>query len=432
MPGEVLVVHEHQRLVVPHRGRGLRSGDQPIDQQQWEALAAYADRAGQAAFRIGHRKVTVGHHVGFLQVGTLRLEVLPKLQKSMDADWRALLPHMLREVLGVRITAQENSPLLSRPGAIYRVLLTRFLSEVDRLVREGLARAYREVESNERCMRGRLLVGRHLRLNAAHRERLYVAYPVFDADTVLNRIVHQGLLRVLETAPDEVLRSRAEALLGSFPEVSDARVRRADFERVRLSRSTTRYREALELARLILLSERPDLRWGGAPVVSLLFDMNALFEAYVLRQLRRVPGVRVRAQARREFWRAKGRRAKVLKPDLVVYLPGDSSPLVIDTKWKVPKHDRPDNDDLRQLFAYLRTFEAQRGLLLYPRATPGQRSTLGVFKPDGRVGGMAFLDILFEGRPDAGKVRAGLEELVRPLERNEADSSAAPPYGIGA
>ena len=37
-------------------------------------------------------------------------------------------------------------------------------------------------------------------------------------------------------------------------------------------------------------------------MISLLFDMNALFEAYIERQLRRLPGVRIKAQAKKHFW----------------------------------------------------------------------------------------------------------------------------------
>ena len=407
-----MVVHEHQRLVVRDRGERVRDGDLPIEQEEWEALAAYSERAGNAAFRIGHRKVTVGHHVGYLQVGRLRVEVLPKLRSAGDGDWRGLLLHMLREVLSLRIAVQQTAPLQSRPGTVYRVMVERYLDLVQGLLREGLARAYREVESNERCMRGRLVVGQHLRVNAGHRERLYVAYPVFDADRLLNRILHQALDRVVKTTADGDHRCRAESLLGAFPEVGRTPVRAQDFERIRLNRSTFRYGEALELARLILLNERPDLRWGGKPVVSLLFDMNALFEAYVLKQLRRVPGVRVRAQARKVFWRGSTEGVRLLKPDLLVDAPEWSSPLVIDTKWKVPKSDRPGDEDLRQIFAYLRMFDASRGVLLYPRATSKQRSAEGRFQVDGLHGGVAFLNLLSDGRPDAAQVRAELETLL--------------------
>lgn len=417
MRREVLVVHEHQRLVVGGSTRLRRADDAEIERWHWEALAAYTERSGTTAFRIGHDTITVGHHVGYLQVGTLRMEVLPKLKRARDGNWRALLVHMLREVLGLRLVVHQASPLRSRPGSLLSALVDRYLDLVEGLLREGLVRAYREVEGNESCLRGRLVVDRHVRENAAHKERLYVAYPVFDADVLLNRILHQALAKVRVATADDGQRDRTEALLAAFPEVGTQPVVRADFDRIQLDRRTLRYAEALELARLLLLSERPDLRWGGAPVLSLLFDMNLLFEAYVLRQLRRVPGIKVRAQARKVFWRGASGGTKLLKPDLLVTIDGVPEPLVLDTKWKMPDRGLPSDDDLRQLFAYLRTFGASRGLLLYPRATAEQGAMDGAYTDGALVGGFDFIDLLPGGAPDAEHVRAELRRVVGLAER---------------
>lgn len=412
MSESVLVAHEHQRLVVASPRRPPRPGELAIDDRQWEALAKFAERTGTSALRIGHRSIRIGHHVGYLQLGGLRLEVLPKLDRVATGDWRALLVHMLREVLGLRIAVHSAASLRSRHGTLYDVLVGRFLVLVAALLREGLTRGYREIEGNEPCLRGRLVVDRHVRTNAGHQERLYVAYNTFDADTLPNRILLRALESVLATTPSASHRSTAEALVSEFPEVGRAPVRTADFARLRLDGRMLRYAEAIELARLLLFGERPDLRWGGAPVLALLFDMNALFEAYVLRQLRRVPGVSVRAQAKKIFWLGAGASAKVLKPDLVVSVKGCPQPLIVDTKWKVPKNGRPSDDDLRQLFAYLRTFGATRGLLLYPRASDSQAAIRGTFAVDALQGSVAFVDLFREGAPDAAHVRESLEEIV--------------------
>jgi 5-methylcytosine-specific restriction enzyme subunit McrC len=409
-----LVVHEHQRLVVSAKGKTLRPGEHPIDESQWELLSKFTERTRSPAFKIGHCCLTVGHHVGYLQVGGVRMEILPKLSRTSEADWRGLLVHMLREVLGLRISVQEPSPLRSRAGSLYDVLIERYLLLVERILHEGPACDYREIEANEPCLRGRLLVHRQVRENVGHEERLCVAYPVLDADTLPNRILRAGLDRVLETTPDGARRSTAQALSSEFPETERLQVRPADFDHLRLDRRTVRYGEALELARLILLSERPDLRWSGKDVVSLLFDMNALFEAYVLRQLHRLPGVRVRAQARGVFWKSvTGGARRTVKPDILVTPASGCGPIVMDTKWKVPEDSRPGDEDLRQLFAYLKTFHVPAGLLVYPRATDNQKPLSGAFVDGGFSGGTWFVDLFKDGKPDAGMVRGSLREAMK-------------------
>jgi 5-methylcytosine-specific restriction enzyme subunit McrC len=63
------------------------------------------------------------------------------------------------------------------------------------------------------------------------------------------------------------------------------------FQRLAFDRNTERYRPAMALARLIILNYQPDVRRGGHDVLAILFDMNELFERYVLRLLKKAASV---------------------------------------------------------------------------------------------------------------------------------------------
>ena len=88
----------------------------------------------------------------------------------------------------------------------------------------------------------------------------------------------------------------------------------------------------------------------------------------------------------------------------------------MDTKWKVPARDQPSSGDLRQLFAYIRTFGAERGMLLYPRAHPAQRDRPGIFTEASQSGDVVFLDMLSGGQPDRDAVRQSLARLIETHE----------------
>lgn len=410
------VVYEHQRLVVGERYE-TRRGHVVFTEGHFEALARYQERTGTAALRLGHKSVRLAQHVGYLRVGPVTLEIYPKLGAHRpNEDWRGLLLHMLRVVAGVRLTPHEHAPLQSRAGDLYALLIGRFLDQVHALLREGLARSYREVEENSQTFRGRLLVGAHARANAAHQERVFVAYEVQDADHLANRILWRALERVRRTTSSSDLLHRAESAAVDFPEVTDTAIRPADWGRLRFDRRTERYREAIGLARMILLDERPDLRWGDREVVALLFDMNALFEAYLEAAMRGLPGVRVKSQKTQRFWQPPGEGARVLKPDLLVQVPGQERPLVVDAKWKIPDRGRPADDDLRQVFAYLHGFEADRGVLVYPRANDSQQSHEAPFLGGRLRGRVGFLDLFPSGKTDVQALRESLPALLGLIE----------------
>jgi 5-methylcytosine-specific restriction enzyme subunit McrC len=410
------VLYEHQRLVVGE-AYDTRRGPAVFTEAHFEALARYQERTGTAALRLGHRSVRLAQHVGYLRVGPVTLEVYPKLGPHRpDEDWRSLLLHMLRVVAGVRLTTHDHAPLHSRAGDLYEVLVGRFLDQVHALLREGLARSYREVEENSPAFRGRLLVGPHVRANAAHQERVFVAYEVHDADHLANRILWRALERVRRTTSSSDLLHRAEAAVVDFPEVTDVPIRPSDWGRLHFDRRTARYREAIGLARMILRDERPDLRWGDREVVALLFDMNALFEAYLEQAMRGLPGVHVRSQVRKRFWQPEGESARLLKPDLVLRVDGEDRPIVVDAKWKALPQGRPADDDLRQVFAYLHAFDSSRGVLVYPRAHADQREREARFLGGELSGRVAFVDLFCWGRPDVHAVRQQLEaSLANPI-----------------
>lgn len=408
-----LVVYEHDRLVVGQEYASLSGGTARFEAHHFAALAKYHDRTHSQAFTLGHQSIRLRHHVGYLRVGPISLEVYPKLGRDgPDRDWRGLLLHMLRVVTGVRIAPQEHAPLKTRAGELFEVLLTRFLDVTHTLLRDGLARSYREVEENSTAFRGRLLVGPHLCANQIRKERMFVAYDVHDADNLHNRILHRAVDRVLRTTSSPDLLHQAESALTQFPDVSTAPIRDTDWSALRFDRRTERYREAITLARMVLRDERPDLRWGEQEVFALLFDMNALFEAYVERALRGVPGIRVQTQRHARFWLPSAGPTSWVKPDLLLFEEGITAPMVLDTKWKIPERGRPSDDDLRQVFAYLHTFGGREAALVYPCASESQRAISGTFAAGEHPGRLVYLDLFAGGTPNLTKFRSALPALL--------------------
>ena len=138
-------------------------------------------------------------------------------------------------------------------------------------------------------------------------------------------------------------------------------------------------------------------------MLSLLFNMNTLWEDYILSELRHVGhkhGVNIIGKEERSIWGANS-----LEPDIV--LVQNKKHYIIDTKWKRPGN-APSPEDTRQMYAYARFWNAERVMLLYP----GER--LSTFKPflneeleERHACKMAFVSILnnsnYELKNDLGK-----------------------------
>ena len=182
-------------------------------------------------------------------------------------------------------------------------------------------------------------------------------------------MLHQTLaysLEILEQfSKGSYLFDRCKRVLLNFPETTPLKITKKQIEGIVLNRKTTPYNQALEFARLIILNYSPDISTGREKMISLIFDMNRLWEEFMLIQLRKElagTSYSVKGQDSQTFI-----RSNYLRPDVVIQHDEDSKKVyIIDTKWKRPTNQSSSISDLRQMYAYNRFCNVKKAMLLYP------------------------------------------------------------------
>lgn len=363
-----LEVFEHRRLHVAETDPGIRP-------HEFDALVRFNDLHGGQYFEVGHMHLKARNFVGYIEVGDLSIEILPKADRDASSPttmWRDGLLEMLRVALGLRLEQLPSAGQKLTRSHLLDLIAQAYLAELEALLREGLARGYRTTHSNGAVFRGRLKIGEHLRENVSRADRVFVEYQTFDRDIIINRVLAAALETLSWCALSSGVASRLNECLARFPDLAIDGVTSAAFDRIRLTRATQRYANALIYARMILAEQGPHLRVGRERVFALLFDMNALWERYVATLLRRVTprGLQVHAQERHVLWTPQHHGVRRVKPDIVVRAENPDGEgralLVIDTKWKVPPKGLPSDDDLKQMFVYNELLAGPRSVLLYP------------------------------------------------------------------
>ncbi|TVT37866.1 hypothetical protein FNT36_22160 [Hymenobacter setariae] len=350
-PAMHIVAYEHQRVRVTS------------DQQR--RLLQLQEQHRASWFTAGYQSLQLSSYVGVIQLPGLTLEILPKADDpgrtaNMTLRWRQVLLQMLQSVYELPVAVPNAAQLADAPHAMLDLFIAAFVKAADKLLQQGLVKRYRTNESNRTALKGQLLFAQQLRVNLVHGERFFTRSQVYDVFHPLNSLLRMALVVAADVAHGAALAARARTLLLHWPELPTVSIPES---MPVLGRKTVPYRPALELALLLLRQHSPALRGGSTEAVALLFDMNRLFEGYVTKQLRKAAGTKatVKAQNQQHFWGA----VKV-RPDIVVTV-GERS-YVLDTKWKIPKNNRPAAADLQQLYAYCHLWKAQQGLLVYPNA----------------------------------------------------------------
>ncbi|MEY3249564.1 MAG: hypothetical protein RL742_1607, partial [Bacteroidota bacterium] len=309
-------------------------------------------------------------YVGVIQVGNLTIEILPKIdrQGADKADWQGVLLDMLKECHWMQVFAHEKASLRLKHNSILDAYLEIYLDACERLMHEGLVKKYRKEAKNLKVWKGKMNFTQNIRRNVVHEERFFTEHSVYDRDNIFNQILLKALRIIPGLTVSPSIRDKLSRLLLDFPELSDIKVQPATFQHLVFDRKTERYKEAIEIAAMLLLNYRPDIRGGHNHVLAILFDMNELWEEYFFRRLRAAlpSDWKIQQQARKVFWvlNETGQQ-KIIKPDIVLTDPQRNN-IIIDTKWKTPEGFVPSDEDLKQVFVYNDYWKAEYGFLVYP------------------------------------------------------------------
>lgn len=216
-----------------------------------------------------HYAVTIWNAVGAIGLPGLGISVVPKIP----------LPHFAH-IASRALTGDarmDAAPLGLAAGIEFFEIIARWLVIAsEALVRQGLARDYREVEERSSVIRGSIDI-RATTMNWLRGE-ISAALTVeeFDFDAPMNRVV-KAALQSISNSPwiSDDTRSGARRVVRAMPGVSPLRT--ADLA-ARPHRGQARYQIPLALARQILQSVARNLDGGEFDSQSFLFPTPALVE----------------------------------------------------------------------------------------------------------------------------------------------------------
>lgn len=396
-------IYEFDTLVAATAGASDSAGQHTIPPQvfAWmETQALQLSETGETPWlrlfqRHGRRAVQVTRFVGVIRAPDgYQIEVLPKIGKAIgggDVAARQLLIEMLRCLGGFRHIQTDSATLLATSMPLLEVFIAEFLRAIKHLVTRGLRNDYSEQQDNLFALRGKLQMATHLRHNLCRRDRFFAEFDEFSPDRPENRLLHTALLRALAWTTSQANQQLARELCFVFAEVPTSGHPPTDFQRVRLDRGMAHYEGALAWARLILEDESPLTGTGVHRAPSLLFPMEAVFEAFVAKHLARRlgSGLSLRTQARSlSLARHLDQNWFRLTPDLLVQASKENR-LVLDTKWKLIDGQQAtgsdkyglDQGDFYQLHAYGQNYLDGQGdvALIYPKTDAFNRA-LPVFE----------------------------------------------------
>ena len=208
---------------------------------------------------------------------------------------------------------------------------------------------------------------------------------------MLNQILYKGLL-ILKSFVSNSLKDKLNRLLLEFQEIENVNICNKHFDKIIIDRKNNDYQKAINIAKIIILNYSPSLNYGNENLLTILFNMNALWEEYIFRILQKHKTDEMEVSFQNSDWFWENKR---IRPDIVLKTKDET--FVIDTKWKIIEANSPSDDDLKQMFVYNLHWKAEKSLLLYPKNNQND-SEFGTFHYEniGKKCKLGFVDITNE------------------------------------
>ena len=385
----MLSVSEYGRIYLADVDESLPEGDLRLREPHFRSLLSLLDNDDDESpdyspifdYRRpkGQEQLRVQNYVGVVRLGDgVQIEVLPKISKRLDqGSARQLLVKMLIELADSPFFEGTVADLEAHKMPLFELLLRWFLEQVTTVVKKGIARTYVSRQDNLIYLRGKIQLAEHIRRNSFNASRVYCEFDEYAVDRPINRLIKGALLIVNRLTTDPTNQRRCRELLFWFDGVPGTIDPRLDFQRMRHDRLVQHYAPAMPLCRLILENLNPLTQQGENQVVSMLFPMETVFEAFVAAKL---SSQFARWRVSKQVWGQAlvdehlGRKMFNLSPD-IVFTQGQSR-VIADTKWKlIDEGNRSDKygisqADIYQLFGYSRKYLEQQDyrevILIYP------------------------------------------------------------------
>jgi len=349
----------------------LKLGDAKFpdfEERHFDALTKYNEKNQNKYYTVIHKGVQFNSFVGVIQIGGLTIEILPKTDidnsnsEQQKKKWQSVLLNMIRVCKHITVDNVSETNLSKRYNSILEVYFEMYLNEIESLVKQGLIKKYRRVKSNQLALRGKLLFSQNIQSNLVHKERFYCEHQIYDKEHLLHLVLLKGL-KVLDSLVNNHLKDKLNRLLFEFNDYKEVNINATHFDKINLNRKTLVYQKSVEIAKMLILNYAPNLNSGNDNMLTLLFDMNKLWEEYIYRilQKHKPEGYKVNFQNHTNFW-----EHKKIRPDIVIE-DEIGKQFVIDTKWKIVDSNNPSDDDLKQMFAYNLHWNAEKSMLLYPK-----------------------------------------------------------------
>lgn len=313
--------------------------------------------------------------VGVIKYKKHQFQILPKLICDNGNTENILknLIFMLSYTKKLDIRTSDTAKLSNSKNPFIEILIREYAKSLFECLKRITPRKYVREEDNLNYLKGKIKFTKNIRYNCVNQSKFYCEYDEFSENNILNQLFLFVSTCLYNISNDSYNKKTLKFIINYYSDIKLVRFNRFTVEKINLSRNQKLFKKPFNLAKMFIEKTSVDLSKNKFENITLIWDMNKLFEEFVFEIMKKFEGelgCKLVAQKGRRLLKNDTSKKRNTFVDIMVEK-GDGDELeriVLDTKYKkFVSSDDFSNADVFQVSTYCLLHNADKAVLIYPR-----------------------------------------------------------------
>ena len=321
------------------------------------------------------------NYVGVIKYKNFQLDILPKLlsKENIEENDPMVIKNLIYMIsltrkLDIKITEHANINHCENP--FLEVLIREFATSLFECLKRLTPRNYIREEDNLNYLKGKLKFTENIRYNCANQAKFYCEYDEFSENNKLNQLflfVTKCLFNISRSSENKKTLS---FIMNYFCDLPFIRYDKYKAEKIILTRNQQLFSYPFKIAKMFLENISVDISKNSIENITLLWDMNLLFEEFVYEIIKQhADGYTTHYQKNKKLLRNADNLKEYGNTFVDIYLQKNDkyenekiSKIILDTKYKINSGGNSEflNSDIYQICTYCLLHNSKKAILFYP------------------------------------------------------------------
>lgn len=336
-----------------------------------------------SALKVTPSGVKANSYVGIIKFKNTQIEILPKLISKNENDRETILKNllfMLSYTKKLNINTSNSAKLSKAKNPFLEVLIREYANSLFDCLKRLTPKSYIREEDNLNFLRGKLKFNENIRYNCTNKAKFYCEFDEFSENCGLNQLFYYVSNCLYSISQDSQNKTILKTIIDYFCDIKLVKFDTYKCKKIKLTRQQQMFEKPFKLAKMFVEHSSVDLSKNKFENITLVWDMNKLFEEFIYQVIRRkIKGVTLVRNQYGKYLLEQGEQDKqkrrLTKADIIVEKGNEK--IIIDTKYKkLINFDSVSSSDLYQVGMYCvihdenkydKNDKNTRAVLLYPK-----------------------------------------------------------------